>query len=166
MTCLVAIDDMTEENGCLEFGLQPGCLKRRLTAPLPTTPACGNIQNEAADELQWTPAILKRGDVLVFDSHAPHRAGPNMSPTSRRALFLTFSRASKGNLRDAYYAHKRARMAAGEAMCGGVGDEAPCKECHGGVHEAGMEGIDLNAHLKGFSSRGGADAAFPPSGEC
>ena len=158
---------MTEENGCLEFGLQPGCLKRRLTAPLPTTPGRGNIRNEAADQLQWTPATLKRGDVLVFDSHAPHRAGPNMSKDSRRALFLTFSRASKGNLRDTYYAHERARMAAGEVMWGEVADEAPCKECHGGVCDgAGMEGIDLNMHMKGFNSRGGSDAAFPPSGEC
>lgn len=103
VTCLVAIDDMTEENGCLEFGMQPGCLRRRFTEVLPTVNNRGIIEPDAADDLQWTPATMKRGDVLVFDSHAAHRSGPNMSGVSRKALYLTFGRAAKGHRSDALH---------------------------------------------------------------
>ena len=103
VTCLVAIDDMTEDNGCLEFGVRSGSAKTRLTGLLPTVKGRGIIESDTAEELEWTPATMKRGDVLVFDSHAPHRSGPNKSRIPRRALYLTFGRAAKGHLREAYY---------------------------------------------------------------
>ncbi len=46
------------------------------------------------------------GDVVFFDSYVPHGSPPNRSSRSRRNLFLTFNRASAGNLRDRYYDEK------------------------------------------------------------
>ena len=104
---------MTPENGCLEFGVRPHSSHsshspaKRLTGLLPTVEGRGVIETDAAQELEWTPAVMKKGDVLVFDSHAPHRSGPNKSRLPRRALYLTYNRAAKGDWRDTYYSNKR-----------------------------------------------------------
>ena len=104
VTCLVAIDDMTPDNGCLEFapghqdGLMPlneeGCLDPNLAATL-----------------VWTPVPVPAGDVLFFSSKAPHRSGPNRTAHPRRALYLTYNAASEGNLRQAYYDDRERQLA-------------------------------------------------------
>ena len=52
---------------------------------------------------------------MWFHSHTPHRSGPNTSPTSRRALYLTYNAASLGDLHEAYYRDKRAALSAADA---------------------------------------------------
>ena len=51
------------------------------------------------------------GDVVYFDSYAPHRSGTNRSSRPRRALYLTYNAASAGDLRDTYYADKARELA-------------------------------------------------------
>jgi ectoine hydroxylase-related dioxygenase (phytanoyl-CoA dioxygenase family) len=48
------------------------------------------------------------GDVVFFDSFAPHGSGPNMSDHKRRVLYVTYNRAADGDHRKQYYADKRA----------------------------------------------------------
>jgi ectoine hydroxylase-related dioxygenase (phytanoyl-CoA dioxygenase family) len=45
--------------------------------------------------------------LLLFDSYLPHRSGPNRSQSPRRALYVTYNRTSEGDVRDAYFDHKR-----------------------------------------------------------
>ena len=45
--------------------------------------------------------------VLLFDSYLPHRSGPNRSQSPRHALYVTYNRASEGDVRNAYFDHKR-----------------------------------------------------------
>jgi ectoine hydroxylase-related dioxygenase (phytanoyl-CoA dioxygenase family) len=96
VTCLVAVDAMTSENGCLEF------------APhgMPTLLAedgDGCIAAEVAARLDWRPVAVSVGDVVFFGSHVPHRSGPNRAATPRRALYLTYNAASEGARRSDYY---------------------------------------------------------------
>ena len=101
VTAMVAIDDATLENGCLEMA---------------DAPRLGGLIGE-----EWTPLTLDQmkaftlipaptapGDVLFFDSYAPHGSAPNMTDRGRRILYLTYNLASDGDHRARYYADKRA----------------------------------------------------------
>ena len=55
-----------------------------------------------------TPVPGAPGDVLFFDSYAPHGSAPNLTDRQRRILYLTYNLASDGDHRRAYYAAKRA----------------------------------------------------------
>jgi ectoine hydroxylase-related dioxygenase (phytanoyl-CoA dioxygenase family) len=48
------------------------------------------------------------GDVIFFDSYAPHASKPNFTQAPRRLLYLTYNLLSDGDHRAAYYADKRA----------------------------------------------------------
>lgn len=81
----------------------------------------GCIHPDVAAGLSWRPAPLQAGSLLWFHSHTPHRSAANTSGSSRRALYLTYNAASAGDLREAYYAAKRARFAEwGEHTGGGA----------------------------------------------
>ena len=103
VTCLVAVDDMTPDNGCLEFA--PGCLD----ALMPLNEV-GCIDESIAETLEWTPVPVPAGGVLFFSSTAPHRSGPNRSDTHRRALYLTYNAFSEGDLRQAYYMDRERQL--------------------------------------------------------
>lgn len=106
LTCMLAIDDATPENGCLEVvAAHHGQL-------LPLD-AAGCIRPDIAGSLEWRPVPLRAGDLLWFHSRAPHRSAANRSPRRRRGLFCTYNAAADGDLRDAYYAEKLDRFARG-----------------------------------------------------
>ena len=101
VTALVTIDRSTLENGCLEMADAPrlgGLIGEEWT---PLTPA-----QMAAFGL--TPVPGEPGDVLFFDSYAPHASKPNLTDAQRRILYLTYNLASDGDHRRAYFAAKRA----------------------------------------------------------
>ena len=105
VTCLIAVDDMTPDNGCLEFALGD------LDALMPLDEA-GCIDANIADTLTWTPVPMTAGSVLFFSSNAPHRSGPNRTDTQRRAIYLTYNAFSEGDLREAYYIDRERQLAA------------------------------------------------------
>ena len=113
VTCLVAVDDMTPENGCLEFapGQQAGLM------PLDEA---GCIDPRIAQALDWTPVPVSAGDVLFFSSKAPHRSGPNRTEQPRRAIYLTYNAVSEGDLRQAYYDDRDRQLAAQKVATAGV----------------------------------------------
>lgn len=99
LTCMVAIDDATLDNGCLE--MVPGCHDALLQ-----TDGDGCIDRDVAATLDWQPVPIRAGDVLWFHSRTPHRSAANGTDSPRRALFLTYNAASAGDLRTEYYADK------------------------------------------------------------
>jgi phosphonate degradation associated HDIG domain protein len=102
ITLMISIDASTPENGCLE--MVPGFHKQGI---LPSTPS-GEVDPEFAETLTWSPVPTEAGDVLLFDSYIPHRSDTNRSERPRRALYITYNRASEGSFREEYYAQKRA----------------------------------------------------------
>ena len=108
VSCLLAVDDSTVENGCLEF-------VSGMHYELLPTDGDGCIRSDIAETLTWHPFPVESGSVVWFHSHTPHRSGPNRSPTSRRALYLTYNAASLGNLHETYYRDKRAALSAAAA---------------------------------------------------
>jgi hypothetical protein len=101
ITAMVSIDHATIDNGCLEMAAGPrrvGLIGREW-APL-------TAQELRPDSLAAVPT--RPGDVLFFDSYAPHASKPNLSARQRRILYLTYNRASDGDRRTRYYEQKRA----------------------------------------------------------
>ncbi len=113
LSVMVAIDDSTEANGCLEV-----VHGRHQEVLLQDDRGC--IAAEVVEELAWNPVEMRAGDCLFFHALTPHRSGPNTSGRDRRALFPTYNGASEGDLRDAYYAAKREVFASSDPEAGRV----------------------------------------------
>ncbi len=98
VTAMVAIDPATLDNGCLEMA--PGRHREGLLGeewkPL----------QEADLDLQAVPT--GPGDVLFFDSYAPHASKPNFTDRPRRILYLTYNLTRDGDHLARYYAEKHA----------------------------------------------------------
>lgn len=105
-TCMLAIDDATEENGCLE-------VVAGMHAEVLPVDDVGCIRDSLVGSMTWRHVPVAAGDLLWFHSRAPHRSGPNTSSARRRAVFCTYNAASQGDLRERYYAEKLAAFSAG-----------------------------------------------------
>lgn len=103
VSCMVAIDDATEANGCLEVA------SGQHAEVLPTDDR-GRIRGDVATTLRWEPVEVRAGQALWFHSRTPHRSGPNRSDRPRRALYPTYNAASQGDLRADYYRRKRTEL--------------------------------------------------------
>lgn len=98
ITALVGVDAATLENGCLEMANGP-----RVTGLV------GQEWKPLEEEgLGLVSVPTAPGDVLFFDSYAPHASKPNFTDGQRRILYVTYNRAADGDLRGRYYADKRA----------------------------------------------------------
>lgn len=105
VACMIAVDDATIENGCLQVA------RSRHQEELRTDDG-GCIDPSIAAELPWEPVPVKAGTLMWFHCYVPHRSGANTSTSTRRAIYLTYNAASDGNLREAYYAEKIPALAA------------------------------------------------------
>ncbi|KTD06379.1 phytanoyl-CoA dioxygenase [Legionella gratiana] len=106
ITMMVAIDNCTLENGCLQ--VVKGGANQPVILP---QEADGSIKREIAEAFQWSPIECKTGDVILFDSYLPHYSEANQSNEPRRAIFITFSKFSEGGIkRAAYYQDKREKF--------------------------------------------------------
>lgn len=106
VSCMVAIDDSTVDNGCLEVvsGMHHEVL------PMDES---GCIRPDVVASLEWQAVEVRAGQTLWFHSRTPHRSGPNRSARPRRALYPTYNALREGDLRAAYYAEKLAAFAEG-----------------------------------------------------
>ncbi|MEM7171105.1 MAG: phytanoyl-CoA dioxygenase family protein [Pseudomonadota bacterium] len=113
VTCLLAVDPMTPENGCLEFasGFYDDMLAQDEQGCLPS---------HLADDYDWEPVSLPAGGAVFFSSLVPHRSGPNRSDSPRRALYLTYNLLAEGDFRAGYYAERSRQMAAASSQRDGV----------------------------------------------
>ena len=100
ITALVSIDPATIENGCLEMvrGWHDRGLVGDEWRPLDDT---------AMDGMAFEPCPTAPGDVVFFDSYAPHQSAPNLTDRPRRVLYVTYNRLAAGDHRAQYYADKR-----------------------------------------------------------
>jgi hypothetical protein len=114
ISCMLAVDDATLDNGCLE--VVAGAHHRLLP-----TDDTGCIRPDVAATLDWAPVEVRAGQTLWFHSRTPHRSGPNRSSTPRRALYPTYNAAAEGDLRADYYRQKAAEL----ARSAGDGDRVP-----------------------------------------
>ena len=98
VTALVTIDKATLANGCLEMA--PGRHRDGLIGE----------EFKPLDETGLTllPVPTNPGDVIFFDSFAPHASKPNFTGGARRLLYLTYNLRSNGDHRVQYYADKYA----------------------------------------------------------
>jgi hypothetical protein len=103
VSCMVAVDDALVGNGCLEV------VSGRHQEVLPMDDT-GCIHPDVVAELEWAPVEVRAGETLWFHSRTPHRSGPNLGPTPRRALYPTYNALAEGDLRAAYYEQKRAEL--------------------------------------------------------
>jgi ectoine hydroxylase-related dioxygenase (phytanoyl-CoA dioxygenase family) len=104
ISCMVAVDDATPDNGCLE-------VVSGLHHELIPTDSRGCIPAHVAEHLDWQPVPLRAGQTLWFHSRTPHRSGDNLSARDRRAIYPTYNALREGDLREQYYATKRAELA-------------------------------------------------------
>lgn len=107
VSCMVAIDDSREENGCLEI------VSSMHDEILPMDER-GCIRADIVDQLDWRPAPIWAGQALWFHSRTPHRSGANLSQHDRRALYPTYNARREGDLRTAYYEQKAAEFASSD----------------------------------------------------
>lgn len=99
VTAMVAIDAADEDNGCLRIA--PGLHKRGLIGT-----EWQPMQPEDLGDVPLIPVVMEPGDVVFFDSFAPHSSEPNRSMRARRALYITFNLQRDGDHRERYYAEK------------------------------------------------------------
>ncbi|MEE2788317.1 MAG: phytanoyl-CoA dioxygenase family protein [Myxococcota bacterium] len=102
VTMMVAVDDATEANGCLEFA-DPVAVGELLAQT-----DSGTIHPDVVASLDWEPCEVRAGDVVFFDSYVPHRSNRNESQSARRALYVTYNALADGDVRTAYFEQKRA----------------------------------------------------------
>ena len=105
VSCMVAVDDASLDNGCLE-------VVDRMHAEVLPMDERGCIADGVVRSLEWHAVPLRAGQTLWFHSRTPHRSGPNRTTSHRRALYPTYNAASHGNLREDYYREKLERFAA------------------------------------------------------
>ncbi len=108
ITCLLAVDSMTVENGCLEIAVQ----REHELVPMDDA---GCVREDVAAGFEWVAMEMQPGDLLFFDSYAIHRSGPNQGSSARRAIYLTYNAASESDMRQSYYENRDRRMAADPA---------------------------------------------------
>jgi hypothetical protein len=109
VSCMVAVDDALVGNGCLEV------VSGRHHDLLPMDDR-GCIRPDVVAELAWAAVEVRAGETLWFHSRTPHRSGPNLGPTPRRALYPTYNARAEGDLRAAYYEQKRTELGDGSAV--------------------------------------------------
>lgn len=114
VTVMVAIDDMTSQNGCLRVVPGPWTkdnavdttLASRMSSDVDNPDGGGRrglIPADVAEKLDFEDVAIQGGAMVAFSGYAPHRSAVNGSPFSRRAVFLTYNPASQGDHRQAYY---------------------------------------------------------------
>jgi len=100
ITALICIDRVTPENGPLE--ISTGHHKRGLIGK-----EWEPLNDDNMKAMKFESIMLEPGDMVFFDSFAPHGSGPNMTDQSRRVLYITYNKLSEGDHRKQYYADKR-----------------------------------------------------------
>lgn len=118
VSCMVAVDDATADNGCLEV-VSGGHHE------IHPTDDRGCIADQVVESMTWETVPLRAGQTLWFHSRTPHRSGPNHTTTDRRALYPTYNALAEGDLRDRYYAQKLAEFAAASTVPDAAGSRAP-----------------------------------------
>jgi len=104
ITAMVAVDETTVENGCLQVA------NRNFDGQFLPHPTQGTIESSILADLAWEDIPMHSGDIIFFSSYLPHRSHPNMTTTPRRAYFFTYNKAKHGDLREECLNYKRSHF--------------------------------------------------------
>lgn len=91
LTCWIALDDSTLENGCVHYlrGSHAPGLRPHVASGVQ-----GNSQmladSSAASQFEDVPGILPRGDAVLHHCCLWHRSEPNLSDRPRRGLLIVY----------------------------------------------------------------------------
>lgn len=98
ISALVSIDRSTLENGCLQLvaGHHKSGIKKSWEP----------LNEDDMKGMSFEPVSTEPGDIIFFDSFAPHASEANMSDHVRRIYYSTYNRASDGDQMARYYADK------------------------------------------------------------
>jgi len=99
---MVCIDEATIENGCLQLASRPKQIMGKELLGKEWVP----LSKEETSLLDFKPYPTKPGDIIYFDSYAPHKSEKNFTGSQRRLYFSTYNRLSEGNHLEAYYEDK------------------------------------------------------------
>jgi ectoine hydroxylase-related dioxygenase (phytanoyl-CoA dioxygenase family) len=102
LSILVAIDECTEESGCL-------WLADDVDAMLATDDR-GVVRADVAASLRWRPVELGPGDAVLLDGLTPHYSEANRRSRPRRVLVASYAPAREGYSRDRYYSARADTM--------------------------------------------------------
>ncbi|XMA12036.1 hypothetical protein WAI453_004827 [Rhynchosporium graminicola] len=102
LAVLIAADDATSLNGCLE--VVNG--SHKMAVPIGSDNC---IVPQWIESHEWVSVEMKAGEMLIFGSSLAHRSGPNKSTKDREAVYATYNSESEGDLHDAYY-ERRAKL--------------------------------------------------------
>jgi len=105
VSCMVAVDDATVDNGCLE-------VVEAMHHEVLRTDDAGCVHPDLVEHYTWKAVEVPAGSTLWFHSRTPHRSGPNTSGVPRRAVYPTYNALAEGDLRADYYTAKLARFRA------------------------------------------------------
>lgn len=103
ISVMVPLDEATVASGCLWFAAS------RPDGPIPADER-GRVPEALAESMEWVPVEVVPGDIVVFDSYAPHLSETNTTGRPRRALYLTYNAVGRGDFRDRYYRDKLAEF--------------------------------------------------------
>jgi ectoine hydroxylase-related dioxygenase (phytanoyl-CoA dioxygenase family) len=103
ITMCIVIDPNREENAALRF-MNSGNYDKSLMKD-EWRPLSDKSDVSWADD-EYVMLEADPGDVIFFDCYVPHGSPPNDSDKGRRNIYLTFNRASDGELRARYYEDK------------------------------------------------------------
>jgi len=95
---LVCIDAATPANGCLK--VVAGQHKRGLFR------SWEPLTDEDMRGMEFVDCPTEPGDLVFFDSLAPHASDPNLTDATRRLYYATYNRRSAGDHMARYYADK------------------------------------------------------------
>lgn len=94
VTVMIAVDDMTAENGCLQVIKGPWDDNVDLIH-YKTTNANENLFDSIPSDhvlrsLPWENCTCRSGDIFIFSGWLPNRSGVNKTTHASRAVFLTY----------------------------------------------------------------------------
>ncbi len=99
----IVVDENRKDNAALSF-MCSGNYDKSLMSEEWTPLTMDDPPYQPEDEYMLLEA--QPGDVVFFDSYVPHGSPANTSDSQRRNIYLTFNKASDGDLRQQYYDDK------------------------------------------------------------
>lgn len=102
LSILVAIDECTEESGCLWLAEDVGAVL--------ATDDRGVVRADIAASLSWRPTELGPGDAVLLDGLTPHYSETNRGARPRRVLVASYAPVREGYSRDRYYSARANTM--------------------------------------------------------
>jgi len=99
----IVVDENRKDNAAISF-MCSGNYDKSLMSEEWTPLTMDDPPYQPEDEYMLLEA--QPGDVVFFDSYVPHGSPANTSDSQRRNIYLTFNKASDGDLRQQYYDDK------------------------------------------------------------